>query len=58
MEAFKGRGDGGMSSDFEDMVYVLNNRNAIQDEIEKSPAHLSVCTNLDYTEQKRTDFIV
>ena len=29
MEAFKGRGDGGMSSDFEDMVYVLNNRNAI-----------------------------
>lgn len=79
MEAFKGRGggDGRMSSDFEDMVYVLNNRNAIWDEIEKSPAHLRaylknefqkisqedflyewVSANLDYTEQKRTDFIV
>lgn len=79
MEAFKGRGggDGRMSSDFEDMVYLFNNRNAIWDEIEKSPAHLKaylknefqkisqgnflyewVSTNLDYTEQKRTDFIV
>ena len=79
MEAYKGRGggDGRMSSDFEDMVYVLNNRNAIWDEIEKSPAHLKaylknefqkisqedflyewVSANLDYTEQKRTDFIV
>ena len=79
MEAFKGRGggDGRTSSDFEDMVYVLNNRNAIWDEIEKSPAHLRaylknefqkiskedflyewVSANLDYTEQKRTDFIV
>jgi hypothetical protein len=79
MEAFKGRGggDGRMSSDFEDMVYVLNNRNTIWDEIEKSPAHLRaylknefqkiskedflyewVSANLDYTEQKRTDFIV
>jgi ribonuclease HI len=79
MEAFKGRGggDGRMSSDFEDMVYVLNNRNVIWDEIEKSPAHLRaylrnafqkiskenflyewVSTHLDYTEQKRTDFIV
>jgi hypothetical protein len=79
MEAFKGRGggDGRMSSDFEDMVYVLNNRNVIWDEIENSPSHLRaylknefqkisqenflyewVSTNLDYTEQKRTDFIV
>ncbi len=79
MEAYKGRGggDGRMSSDFEDMVYVLNNRNAIWDEIEKSPTHLRsylknefqkiskedflyewVSANLDYTEQKRTDFIV
>lgn len=79
MEAFKGRGggDGRTSSDFEDMVYVLNNRNVIWDEIEKSPAHLRaylknefqkisqedflyewVSANLDYTEQKRTDFIV
>ena len=79
MEAFKGRGggDGRMCSDFEDMVYLLNNRNAIWDEIEKSPAHLRaylknefqkisqenflyewVSTHLDYTEQKRTDFIV
>jgi hypothetical protein len=79
MEAFKGRGggDGRISSDFEDIVYVLNNRNTIWDEIEKSPSHLKtylknefqkisqdnflyewVSTNLDYTEQKRTDFIV
>ncbi len=79
MEAFKGRGggDGRTSSDFEDIVYVLNNRNAIWDEIEKSQSHLKtylknefqkiskddflyewVSTNLDYTEQKRTDFIV
>lgn len=79
MEAFKGRGggDGRMSSDFEDIVYVLNNRNAIWDEIEKAPSHLRaylknefqkisqkdflyewISANLDYTEQKRTDFIV
>lgn len=79
MEAFKGRGggDGRMSSDFEDIVYVLNNRNAIWDEIEKAPTHLRaylknefqkisqkdflyewISANLDYTEQKRTDFIV
>jgi hypothetical protein len=79
MEAFKGRGggDGRMSSDFEDIVYVLNNRNTIWDEIEKAPTHLRaylknefekisqkdflyewISANLDYTEQKRTDFIV
>ena len=38
LEAFKGRGqgDGRMSSDFEDIVFVLNNRNAIWDEMQRS----------------------
>jgi predicted nucleotidyltransferase len=79
MEAFKDRGggDGRTSSDFEDIVYILNNRSTIWDEIEKSPSHLRtylknefqkilqddflyewVSANLDYTEQKRTSFIV
>ncbi|MBU3714940.1 MAG: hypothetical protein FGM46_08325 [Ferruginibacter sp.] len=79
MEAFKGRGggDGRSSSDFEDIVYVLNNRNVIWDEIQESPTHLRsylkkefqkiseadvlyewVSANLEYTEQKRADFIV
>jgi hypothetical protein len=36
MEAFKNRGggDGRMSSDFEDIIFVLNNRNTIWDEIQ------------------------
>lgn len=36
MEAFnnRGGGDGRWSSDFEDLVYILNNRNAIWDELQ------------------------
>ncbi|MFM7671917.1 MAG: hypothetical protein ACKO6Q_04915 [Bacteroidota bacterium] len=39
MEAFKNRGggDGRMSSDFEDVVFILNNRNAIWGELENAP---------------------
>lgn len=39
LEAFKnrGRGDGRTSSDFEDIVFILNNRKAIWDEMNASP---------------------
>jgi len=42
LEAFHHRGkkDGRMSSDFEDIVYVLNNRNAIWDELNSAPLKL------------------
>ena len=42
IEAFKNRGggDGRMSSDFEDIIFVLNNRRAIWDEMEKSSADI------------------
>jgi predicted nucleotidyltransferase len=42
LEAFKGRGkdDGRMSSDFEDIVFVLNNRNVIWDEMLEAPPML------------------
>jgi len=42
LEAFhhRGREDGRMSSDFEDIVYVLNNRNAIWDELNAAPLKL------------------
>ena len=40
IEAFKGRGrqDGRTSHDFEDIVYVLNHRSTIWDEMEAAPA--------------------
>ena len=40
LEAFKGRGngDGRMSSDFEDIVFILNNRTTIWDEMKNASA--------------------
>lgn len=40
LEAYRGRGqnDGRMSSDFEDIVYILNNRTAIWQELKTSPS--------------------
>lgn len=40
MEAFnnRGGGDGRWSSDFEDIVYVLNNRNSIWEELQAADA--------------------
>lgn len=42
LEAFKGRGDndGRLSSDFEDIVFVLNNRSNIWEEMETAPEQL------------------
>lgn len=42
LEAFKNRGqnDGRFSNDFEDIVYILNNRNSIWEEMEKAPENL------------------
>lgn len=44
LEAFKGRGenDGRFSTDFEDIVYVLNNRNTIWEEFAEAPINLFV----------------
>jgi predicted nucleotidyltransferase len=79
LEAFKGRGtgDGRLSSDFEDIVFVLNNRQVIWEEMQTCSPHLKqylksefenlsksnylyewVSAHLDYSEQKRTDFII
>lgn len=79
LEAFIGRGnnDGRMSSDFEDIVYVLNNRSSIWDELkasdqelkdfvkkifselnEKDVLHEWVSCHLEYSEQRRVDYIV
>lgn len=42
IEAFRNRGknDGRMSSDFEDIVFVLNNRTTVWDELNEAPANL------------------
>jgi predicted nucleotidyltransferase len=42
LEAFKdrGEGDGRFSSDFEDIVYVLNNRTTIWDDMNNATTHL------------------
>lgn len=42
LEAFnnRGKGDGRSSSDFEDIVYILNNRSSIWNEIHESPHEL------------------
>lgn len=42
IESFKNRGggDGRMSSDFEDIIFVLNNRRAIWEEMERSSADI------------------
>jgi hypothetical protein len=79
LEAFKGRGsgDGRMSSDFEDIIFVLNNRKLIWDEMQSCKPDLKkylkaefrkisgtdylyewISAHLDYSEQKRTDYII
>lgn len=42
LEAFKNRGenDGRFSKDFEDIVYLLNNRNLIWEELEEAPENI------------------
>jgi len=79
LEAFKGRGsgDGRFSTDFEDIIFVLNNRKVIWEEMQNSSSRLKkylkiefenlvktnylyewVSAHLDYSEQKRTDYII
>jgi len=79
LEAFKGRGgeDGRMSSDFEDIIFILNNRTAIWNEMLAAPTDIKeylksefkklikkdylfewVSAHLEYSEQRRVDFIV
>jgi hypothetical protein len=43
LEAFRGRGgnDGRMSTDFEDIVFVLNNRTSIWEEMKNAPTLLN-----------------
>jgi hypothetical protein len=59
IEALKGRGggDGRMSSDFEDIVYVFNNRNAIWDEIEKSTSHLKMYLKNEFQKISQNKYI-
>jgi hypothetical protein len=50
-EAFKnrGRGDGRTSSDFEDIVYVLENRETIWEEINQSSAQLKQYLHTEFS---------
>jgi hypothetical protein len=59
LEAFKGRGkgDGRMSSDFEDIVFVLNNRNAIWDEMQRSNPLLKQYLKEEFISLFETNYI-
>lgn len=59
LEAFKGRGkgDGRMSSDFEDIVFVLNNRNAIWDEMQKASPLLRKYLKQEFKRLLRTNYL-
>ena len=59
LEAFNIRGKGNyrFNSDFEDIVYVLNNRNVIWDEIQKSPAHLKAYLLNEFNKISQTEVL-
>ena len=51
------QGDGRMSSDFEDIVFVLNNRNAIWDEMQCSPPLLKQYLKEEFKNLIETNYI-
>ena len=50
LEAFHDRGkkDGRISSDFEDIVYILNSRNAIWDELNAAAVKIKNCLQCEF----------
>ena len=59
LEAFKNRGknDGRTSSDFEDIVYILNSRNAIWNELEAAPQKIKEYMRLSFQELLGNDYL-
>lgn len=59
LEAFnnRGEGDGRMSSDFEDIVFVLNHRTAIWEELESAPSVLKGYLREEFRKLLANEFI-
>jgi predicted nucleotidyltransferase len=59
MEAFKGRGsgDGRLSSDFEDIVFVLNNRRAIWDEMQMCSPNLKHYLKTEFENLSKSNYL-
>jgi hypothetical protein len=59
LEAFNDRGknDGRMSSDFEDIVFVLNNRNSIWGELKNAAPSLSEYLKIQFQEWLKNDHL-
>lgn len=58
LEAFhdRGDGDGRMSQDFEDIVFVLNNRSSIWEELQQAPAELKSYLQEEFTTYLANDY--
>lgn len=59
LEAFRGRGqgDGRTSSDFEDIVFVLNNRNVIWDDMKNAELQLKQYLRNEFKELRDSGFL-
>lgn len=59
LEAFKGRGkkDGRTSSDFEDIIYVLNNRSTIWEECMQTDNELLVYLKESFSELSQNPYL-
>ena len=59
MEAFKnrGEGDGRMSSDFEDITFILNNRNTIWEELENAPTRVGKFLKEEFNKIAESDLL-
>lgn len=59
LDAYKdrGKGDGRMSSDFEDIVYILNNRDTVWDEMTSAKEDVKDFLKEEFTKLLRQDYI-
>jgi hypothetical protein len=59
MEAFKNRGggDGRMSSDFEDISFVWNNRTTIWDEMQAAPVNVKEYLKAEFENLSKSNFL-
>lgn len=59
LDAFKdrGNGDGRFSSDFEDIVYILNNRNTIWEDIKNAPTAVNAYLKEEFRHLLKGDYL-
>ncbi len=59
IEAFKNRGenDGRISSDFEDIVYILNSRNTIWEEMKHSPTNVKEYLSKNFQQLLKNEYL-